>query len=202
MHKEISLILCAHIDTASSTGTDQVGRLKRSNHRPKVIMECFPTHSEFIPFSSNFIYYNYWNGYMLPCCGVICRLCSFQHPPGVSLNLSQPAAALQSQKAQTSVLPIVQPQNNSNQAAAPQKQVHPELHWQTEELFQGSISNCGKWSGDQCGGKQQKQASPATHNACLAFCVWILNQWSSSRKCCYFIHSSYHFGNCLIYLSS
>ncbi|KAK5900888.1 hypothetical protein CgunFtcFv8_025810 [Champsocephalus gunnari] len=44
-------------------------------------------------------------------------------PVGVSLNLSQPAAALQSQKAQTSVLPIVQPQNNSNQAAAPQKQV-------------------------------------------------------------------------------
>ncbi|KAJ4926508.1 hypothetical protein JOQ06_008681 [Pogonophryne albipinna] len=47
-------------------------------------------------------------------------------PVGVSLNLSQPAAALQSQKAQTSVLPIVQPQNNSNQAAAPQKQAEPQ----------------------------------------------------------------------------
>ncbi|XP_054468992.1 AP2-associated protein kinase 1-like isoform X2 [Anoplopoma fimbria] len=50
-------------------------------------------------------------------------------PVGVSLNLSQPAAALQSQKAQTSVLPLVQPQNNSSQAVAPQKQVHTEqLH--------------------------------------------------------------------------
>ncbi|XP_033951390.1 AP2-associated protein kinase 1-like isoform X2 [Pseudochaenichthys georgianus] len=48
-------------------------------------------------------------------------------PVGVSLNLSQPAAALQSQKAQTSVLPIVQPQNNSNQAAAPQKQPAAEI---------------------------------------------------------------------------
>ncbi|KAK5852131.1 hypothetical protein PBY51_023627 [Eleginops maclovinus] len=46
-------------------------------------------------------------------------------PVGVSLNLSQPAAALQSQKAQSSILPIVQLQNNSNQAAAPQKQVQP-----------------------------------------------------------------------------
>ncbi|XP_042364669.1 AP2-associated protein kinase 1-like isoform X2 [Plectropomus leopardus] len=43
-------------------------------------------------------------------------------PVGVSLNLSQPAAALQSQKAQTSALPLVQSQNNSCQAAAPQKQ--------------------------------------------------------------------------------
>ncbi|XP_034402295.1 AP2-associated protein kinase 1-like isoform X2 [Cyclopterus lumpus] len=46
-------------------------------------------------------------------------------PVGVSLNLSQPAAALQSQKAQTSVLPLVQSQNNSSQAVAPQKQVQP-----------------------------------------------------------------------------
>ncbi|XP_041816023.1 AP2-associated protein kinase 1-like isoform X2 [Chelmon rostratus] len=43
-------------------------------------------------------------------------------PVGVSLDLSQPAAALQSQKAQTSVLPLIQSQNNSSQAAAPQKQ--------------------------------------------------------------------------------
>lgn len=44
-------------------------------------------------------------------------------PVGVSLDLSQPAAALQSQKAQTSVAPLVQPQNNLGQAAAaPQKQ--------------------------------------------------------------------------------
>ncbi|XP_070780277.1 AP2-associated protein kinase 1-like [Enoplosus armatus] len=43
-------------------------------------------------------------------------------PVGVSLDLSQPAAALQSQKAQSSVLPLIQSQNNSNQAAAPQKQ--------------------------------------------------------------------------------
>ncbi|KAG8010675.1 AP2-associated protein kinase 1 [Nibea albiflora] len=43
-------------------------------------------------------------------------------PVGVSLDLSQPAAALQSQKAQTSVLPLIQSQNNSNQAATPQKQ--------------------------------------------------------------------------------
>ncbi|XP_051267833.1 AP2-associated protein kinase 1 isoform X3 [Dicentrarchus labrax] len=40
-------------------------------------------------------------------------------PVGVSLDLSQPAAALQSQKAQTAVLPS---QNNSSQATAPQKQ--------------------------------------------------------------------------------
>ncbi|KAM7369045.1 hypothetical protein PAMP_013344 [Pampus punctatissimus] len=43
-------------------------------------------------------------------------------PVGVSLNLSQPAAALQSQKAQTSALPLIQSQNNSSQAAAAQKQ--------------------------------------------------------------------------------
>lgn len=43
---------------------------------------------------------------------------------GVSLDLSQPAAALQSQKAQASALPLIQSQNNSNQAAALQKQVH------------------------------------------------------------------------------
>ncbi|XP_031133665.1 AP2-associated protein kinase 1-like isoform X2 [Sander lucioperca] len=43
-------------------------------------------------------------------------------PVGVSLNLSQPAAALQSQKAQTSVLPLIQSQNNSSQAVASQKQ--------------------------------------------------------------------------------
>ncbi|XP_039855950.1 AP2-associated protein kinase 1-like isoform X1 [Simochromis diagramma] len=43
-------------------------------------------------------------------------------PVGVSLDLSQPAAALQSQKAQASALPLIQSQNNSNQAAALQKQ--------------------------------------------------------------------------------
>ncbi|XP_005451327.1 AP2-associated protein kinase 1 isoform X2 [Oreochromis niloticus] len=43
-------------------------------------------------------------------------------PVGVSLDLSQPAAALQSQKAQASALPLIQSQTNSNQAAAPQKQ--------------------------------------------------------------------------------
>ncbi|XP_026152686.1 AP2-associated protein kinase 1-like isoform X2 [Mastacembelus armatus] len=43
-------------------------------------------------------------------------------PVGVSLDLSQPAAALQSQKAQTSPLPLIQSQNNSSQAAAQQKQ--------------------------------------------------------------------------------
>ncbi|XP_078143150.1 AP2-associated protein kinase 1 isoform X1 [Centroberyx gerrardi] len=46
-------------------------------------------------------------------------------PIGVSLDLSQPAAALQSQKAQTSALPqaaISQSQNSSSQAVAQQKQ--------------------------------------------------------------------------------
>ncbi|KAM9338558.1 AP2-associated protein kinase 1-like [Symphorus nematophorus] len=43
-------------------------------------------------------------------------------PVGVSLDLSQPAAALQSQKAQTSVLPLIPAQNNSSQAVASQKQ--------------------------------------------------------------------------------
>ncbi|XP_040914156.1 AP2-associated protein kinase 1-like isoform X2 [Toxotes jaculatrix] len=43
-------------------------------------------------------------------------------PVGVSLDLSQPAAALQSQKAQTSARPLIQSQNNSSPAAAPQKQ--------------------------------------------------------------------------------
>ncbi|KAM9820079.1 AP2-associated protein kinase 1 [Neosynchiropus ocellatus] len=38
-------------------------------------------------------------------------------PVGVSLNLSQPAAALQSQKAQTAALPIIPAQQNSSQAA-------------------------------------------------------------------------------------
>ncbi|XP_061590207.1 AP2-associated protein kinase 1 isoform X2 [Cololabis saira] len=44
-------------------------------------------------------------------------------PGGVSLNLSQPAAALQSQKAQPSAQPLIQTQNNTSQASAPQKQV-------------------------------------------------------------------------------
>uniref|UniRef100_A0A1A7Y1H8 non-specific serine/threonine protein kinase n=1 Tax=Iconisemion striatum TaxID=60296 RepID=A0A1A7Y1H8_9TELE len=44
-------------------------------------------------------------------------------PLGVSLDLSQPAAALQSQKAQTSVPPHIQTLNNTSQAAAPLKQV-------------------------------------------------------------------------------
>ncbi|KAK2819110.1 hypothetical protein Q5P01_024671 [Channa striata] len=43
-------------------------------------------------------------------------------PVGVSLDLSQPAAALQSQKVQTSALPLLQPQNNSIHATAQQKQ--------------------------------------------------------------------------------
>ncbi|KAM4527449.1 AP2-associated protein kinase 1-like isoform 1-T1 [Odontesthes bonariensis] len=41
---------------------------------------------------------------------------------GVSLDLFQPAAALQSQKAQTSAQPLIQTQNNTSQAAAPVKQ--------------------------------------------------------------------------------
>ncbi|CAJ1070513.1 AP2-associated protein kinase 1-like isoform X2 [Xyrichtys novacula] len=43
-------------------------------------------------------------------------------PVGVSLDLSQPAAALQSQKAQASALPLIQSQSNSSQAVAQQKQ--------------------------------------------------------------------------------
>ncbi|XP_061656627.1 AP2-associated protein kinase 1-like isoform X2 [Syngnathoides biaculeatus] len=43
-------------------------------------------------------------------------------PVGVSLDLSQPAAALQSQKVQTSALPLIQSQNNSSKAAVGQKQ--------------------------------------------------------------------------------
>ncbi|XP_047425611.1 AP2-associated protein kinase 1 isoform X2 [Mugil cephalus] len=43
-------------------------------------------------------------------------------PVGVSLDLSQPAAALQSQKAQITAVPLVQSQNNSSQAVAPPKQ--------------------------------------------------------------------------------
>ncbi|XP_019738357.1 AP2-associated protein kinase 1-like isoform X1 [Hippocampus comes] len=46
-------------------------------------------------------------------------------PVGVSLDLSQPAAALQSQKAQTCALPLIQSQNNSSQAAVAQKQLAP-----------------------------------------------------------------------------
>nr|XP_057905210.1 AP2-associated protein kinase 1-like isoform X2 [Doryrhamphus excisus] len=43
-------------------------------------------------------------------------------PVGVSLDLSQPAAALQSQKVQTSTLPLIQSQNNAIPAVAAQKQ--------------------------------------------------------------------------------
>lgn len=49
-------------------------------------------------------------------------------PAGASLDLSQPAAALQSQKVQPAVVPLL-PQNNSIQAAAaPQKQVRTQTH--------------------------------------------------------------------------
>ncbi|XP_054612569.1 AP2-associated protein kinase 1-like isoform X2 [Dunckerocampus dactyliophorus] len=44
-------------------------------------------------------------------------------PVGVSLDLSQPAAALQSQKVQTSTLPLIQSQNNASPAVAAQKQL-------------------------------------------------------------------------------
>ncbi|KAF0031433.1 hypothetical protein F2P81_015988 [Scophthalmus maximus] len=54
-------------------------------------------------------------------------------PVGVSLDLSQPAAALQSQKAQTSALPLIQTQNNSSQAVAPLKQPPPASPKTTEE---------------------------------------------------------------------
>ncbi|XP_037548085.1 AP2-associated protein kinase 1 [Nematolebias whitei] len=43
-------------------------------------------------------------------------------PLGVSLDLSQPAAALQSQKGWTSAQPLIHTQNNTSQAAASQKQ--------------------------------------------------------------------------------
>lgn len=49
-------------------------------------------------------------------------------PAGASLDLSQPAAALQSQKVQPAAVPLL-PQNNSIQAAAaPQKQVRTKTH--------------------------------------------------------------------------
>lgn len=47
---------------------------------------------------------------------------------GVSLDLSQPAAALQSQKAQPSAVPLQQHNNSIQAAAAPQKQVQPKIH--------------------------------------------------------------------------
>ncbi|XP_041825724.1 AP2-associated protein kinase 1-like isoform X3 [Melanotaenia boesemani] len=43
-------------------------------------------------------------------------------PVGVSLDLSQTAAAIQSQKAQTSAQPLIQTPNSTSQAAAPPKQ--------------------------------------------------------------------------------
>lgn len=61
-------------------------------------------------------------------------------PVGVSLDLSQPAAALQSQKAQASALPLIQSQNNSSQAAAPQKQaVQPAAAPATETAAAASL---------------------------------------------------------------
>ncbi|KAM9735616.1 AP2-associated protein kinase 1 isoform 1-T2 [Menidia menidia] len=44
-------------------------------------------------------------------------------PVGVSLDLSQPAVALQSQKAQASAQPFIQTQNTTSQSATPPKQV-------------------------------------------------------------------------------
>lgn len=56
------------------------------------------------------------------CCNV--KSASFSRHIGVSLDLSQPAAALQSQKAQASTLPLTQ--NNAGLNTAQQKQVHTD----------------------------------------------------------------------------
>lgn len=48
-------------------------------------------------------------------------------PTGVSLDLSQPAAALQSQKVQPPAVPLQQQNISIQAAAAPQKQVQTEI---------------------------------------------------------------------------
>uniref|UniRef100_A0A087YPC5 non-specific serine/threonine protein kinase n=1 Tax=Poecilia formosa TaxID=48698 RepID=A0A087YPC5_POEFO len=68
-------------------------------------------------------------------------LLCFCHQKRVSLDLSQPAAALQSQKAQTSAQPFIQTQTNANQAAAPLKQVQTVVQENSLLLFSCEIMN-------------------------------------------------------------
>ncbi|XP_077352910.1 AP2-associated protein kinase 1-like isoform X1 [Festucalex cinctus] len=60
-------------------------------------------------------------------------------PVGVSLDLSQPAAALQSQKAQ-GALPLIQSQNNSSPAAVAQKQPAPAAEVTTAAAIVAPVS--------------------------------------------------------------
>lgn len=69
----------------------------------------------------------------------MCNVCFVWRPAGVSLDLSQPAAALQSQKAQPSAQPLLQTQNNTSQAAASLKQVHTRS-WKS--LFENPCVLC------------------------------------------------------------
>ncbi|KAM4720047.1 LOW QUALITY PROTEIN: AP2-associated protein kinase 1-like [Anableps anableps] len=81
---------------------------------------------------------------------------------GVSLDLSQPAAALQSQKAQTSAQPFIQIQTNTNQAAAPQKQaVQPATATGAETAVSAASQVAKADAAPQAQPTSQQQATPS-----------------------------------------
>ncbi|XP_043952009.1 AP2-associated protein kinase 1-like isoform X1 [Gambusia affinis] len=82
---------------------------------------------------------------------------------GVSLDLSQPAAALQSQKAQTSAQPFIQTQTNANQAAAPQKQTVQPAAAAGAETAASAASQVAKADATpQAQPTSQQQATPSS----------------------------------------
>ncbi|KAM4532823.1 AP2-associated protein kinase 1-like isoform 1-T1 [Fundulus diaphanus] len=83
-------------------------------------------------------------------------------PVGVSLDLSQPAAALQSQKAQASAQPFVQTQTNTSHAGAPQKQtVQPAAAAGAETAASAASQVAKAEAAPQAQPASQQQATPS-----------------------------------------
>ncbi|XP_012731836.2 AP2-associated protein kinase 1 [Fundulus heteroclitus] len=83
-------------------------------------------------------------------------------PVGVSLDLSQPAAALQSQKAQASAQPFVQTQTNTSHAGAPQKQtVQPAAAAETAAPAASQVAKAEAAPQAQPASQQQATPSPS-----------------------------------------
>lgn len=81
---------------------------------------------------------------------------------GISLDLSQPAAALQTQKAQTSAQPFIQTQSNTNQVAAPLKQtVQPAATAEAETAASAASQVAKADAAPQAQPASQQQATPS-----------------------------------------
>lgn len=87
-------------------------------------------------------------------------------PAGVSLDLSQPAAALQSQKVQPSAMSLQQQNNSLQAAAAPHKQVQTKIRLCKSSLQTGHLWMESNVSGFTAGGASRDANS--THSRVTA----------------------------------